>query len=107
MESKKPRVPRELLVAGAEIVDQQTSQTILGQTLDVSMGGCFVETAQVLPLRSIVQLSINYNEDSLNVFGEVMRSEPGNGMAIRFRALDANQTSMLKAWFFSLERQGW
>jgi hypothetical protein len=107
MESNKPRVPRELLVAEAEIFDQQTSQTIPGQTSDVSMGGCFVETAQVLPLLSVVELKLTYNEESLMLFGDVVRSDPEKGVAIRFRALDANQTSVLKAWFFSLERQGW
>ena len=107
MEANKPRVPRELLVAEAEIFDQQTSQTIPGQTLDVSMGGCFVETPQMLPLRSVVQVKLTYNEESLLLFGEVVRSEPEKGMGIRFRTLDANQTSLLKAWFFSLDRQGW
>lgn len=107
MEANKPRVPRELLVAEVEIFDQQTSQTIPGQTLDVSMGGCFAETRQMLPLRSVVQVKLTYNEESLVVFGEVVRSEPEKGMGIRFRTLDANQTSLLKAWFFSLDRQGW
>ena len=107
MESNKPRVPRELLVAEVEIFDQQTSQSLPGRTLDVSMGGCFVETAQDLPLRSVVEIKLTYNEESLLLFGDVVRSEPGRGMGIRFRTLDANQTSLLKAWFFSLERQGW
>lgn len=107
MEFNKPRVPRELLVAEVEIFDAQSSQTIPGQTLDVSMSGCFVETALVLPLRSVIEIKLTYNEESLLLFGEVVRSEPEKGMGIRFRTLDANQTSLLKAWFFSLDRQGW
>ena len=107
MEANKPRVPREVLTAEAEIFDQQTSQTIPGQTVDVSMGGCFVETAQMLAVHSVVQVKLTYNEESLSIFGDVVRSEPGKGMGIRFRSLDANQTSLLKAWFFSLDRRGW
>lgn len=107
MESKKPRAPRELLVAEAEIFDQQTSQTIPGKTLDLSLGGCFVETSEVLPVRSVVHVKLTYSEESILLFGDVVRSEPGKGVAIRFRALDANQTSVIKAWFFSLDRQNW
>lgn len=107
MEPKKPRAPRELLTAEAEIFDPQTSQTIPGHTADLSMGGCFVEAPQVLPLRTMVHVKLTYNEESLTLFGDVVRCDPEKGMAIRFRALDANQTSMLKAWFFSLDRPKW
>jgi hypothetical protein len=107
MESRKPRPPRQPLIADAEVYDQQSNLTIPGRTSDVSMGGCFVETPQVLPPRTVVRLKLFFNEETLILFGDVVRSEPEKGMAIRFRALDANQTSVIKGWFFSLDRPGW
>jgi hypothetical protein len=107
MELRKPRPPRELLIADAEVYDQQSNQTIPGRTSDVSAGGCFVETPQVLPLRAVVRLKLFFNDETLTLFGDVVRSEPERGMAIRFRVLDANQTSVIKGWFFSLDRPGW
>jgi hypothetical protein len=107
MESRKPRAPREPLVADVEVHDQQSNQTIPGRTSDLSVGGCFVETAEVLPLRAVVRLKLFFNEETLILFGDVLRSDPEKGMAIRFRTLDANQTSVIKGWFFSLDRPGW
>lgn len=107
MEPRKPRAPRQPLIADAEVYDQQSTEAIPGRTSDVSMGGCFIESSQVLPLRAAVRLKLFFNEETLTLFGDVVRSDPEKGMAIRFRALDANQTSVIKGWFFSLDRPGW
>jgi hypothetical protein len=107
MESRKPRAPREPLIADAEVYDQQSNQTIPGRTSDVSIGGCFVETPEVLPLRTVIRLKLFFNEETLTLFGDVVRADPEKGMGIRFRTLDANQISVLKGWFFSLDRPGW
>ncbi len=107
MEGKKPRPPRLLLVADAEIFDPLSSQLIPARTSDLSIGGCYVEMANPLPVRTAVRLQLTYNETSITLFGDVVRCEPGKGMAVRFRAIEPNQMATLKGWFFSFERPGW
>jgi hypothetical protein len=104
MEARVPRTPREALVAEVEVSDLQSGRSVVARTADISMGGCFVETSDPFSLRAAVTVKLTYNEVSLTIFGDIVRSEAGKGMAIRFRALEPNQTATLKGWFFSLDR---
>ena len=104
METRTPRRPREPLVAEAEVVDLQSGRSVFARTSDVSMGGCYVEAPEPFSARAAVTVKLTYNETSLAIYGDVVRSEPSKGMAIRFRALETNQTATLKGWFFSLDR---
>jgi hypothetical protein len=107
MEANKPRAPRSSLVAEAEIFDQQSGQSSQAATVDLSMGGCYLEMLDPLPVRAVVRLKLTYNDSSLTLFGDVARSQPGTGMAVRFRALQPNQMDTLKGWIFSLDRPAW
>ena len=107
MGDKKPRAPRSPLVADVEIFDQQSAPVFQAKTSDVSMGGCFLEMPNPLPVRAIVKLQLTYNDSSITLFGEVVRSDLGKGMGVRFRSVGPNETSTLKGWFFSLEREEW
>ena len=71
------------------------------------MGGCYLEAPNPLPIRAAVRLKLIYSESSLTLFGDVVRSQPSEGMAVRFRTLEPNQMDTLKGWFFSLDRPGW
>ena len=104
METKTPRQVRELLVAETEVLDQQSGKSIRAISCDVSLGGCYLETQEPMPVSTAVQLKMSYNESSLTAFGDVVRCDPGKGMAVRFRALQQNQTAKLKGWFFAASR---
>jgi len=107
MEAQKPRAPRTLLTASAEVVDVQSGKSQSAQTLDLSLAGCYLETPNPLPLGSAIRLKLLFNESSISLFGDVVRSEPGKGMGVRFRALESGQVSVLKGWFFAADRPGW
>ena len=107
MEARKPRAPRTLLAATAEIVDLQSSKSLSAQTLDLSVAGCYLEMPNPLPVRSAISLKLTYNESALTVFADVVRSEPGKGMGVKFRTVEPGQLSILKGWFFALDRPDW
>jgi hypothetical protein len=107
MEVRKPRPPRSPLVAEVEIFDPQSGQTTQATTVDLSLSGCYLQMPNPLPLRTVVRLKISYNDSSLTIFGDVVRSQPGQGMGVRFRAFEPNQIELIKGWFFSLDRPGW
>lgn len=104
METKTPRPVRQLLVAQTAVVDLRSGKRMAAKTSDVSLGGCYLETCEPMPVSTGVQLEMTYNDASLVVFGDVVRCDPGKGMAVRFRALQPNQTAMLKSWFFIASR---
>ncbi len=104
MEARKPRAPRTLLTAAAEIVDLQSTKTLTAQTLDVSFAGCYLEMPNPLPVRSAISLKLTFSESSITVFADVVRSEPGKGMGVKFRAVDTGQAAILKGWFFAADR---
>jgi hypothetical protein len=104
MEGRKPRNPRSPVAAAAEVFDLQTGQTIAAKTSDLSVGGCYLPTAKPLPVRTAVRLQLSHNGSKITIFGDVVRSEPGKGMALKFRTVEPSQLDILKRWFFSLDR---
>jgi hypothetical protein len=104
MEDRKPRAPRSSVAVAAEVFDMQTGQSISGKTSDLSVGGCYLETAKPMPLRTAVRLQLSHNASKITVFGDVLRSDPAKGMAIKFRTIEPSQMDILKRWFFSLNR---
>jgi len=107
MEARKPRAPRTLLAATAEIVELQSGKSLSAQTLDLSVAGCYLEMPNPLPVRSAISLKLTYNESALTVFADVVRSEPGKGMGVKFRTVEPGQLSILKGWFFALDLPDW
>lgn len=107
MEAKKPRSPRTPLVASAECVDAQSSRVIRAQTSDVSLSGCYLEMPEPLPIRSALTLKLTYNGSSLSLFADVVRSEKGKGMGVKFRGVEPAQLAALKSWLFAADRPDW
>jgi PilZ domain len=103
MEARIPRPPRSPLAAIAEIVGSSgRSQT--AQTLNLSVAGCYLETPDPFPVGSEIRLTLSFSESDIVVFGNVVRSEPGHGMGVKFRELEPGQIVLLKSWFFAVDR---
>jgi len=95
------------LGAQAEVVDLQSSKSFTAQTLDLSVAGCYLETPNVLPPGSAISLKLTFSGSATTVFGDVVRSEPGKGMGVRFRKMEPPQAAILKGWFFAVDRPDW
>jgi diguanylate cyclase (GGDEF)-like protein/putative nucleotidyltransferase with HDIG domain len=57
---------------------------ILGNLVDVSLGGCFVETSAILTPGTALNLVFSIDDGKLQARGNVVRIDPGTGMAIHF-----------------------
>jgi diguanylate cyclase (GGDEF)-like protein/putative nucleotidyltransferase with HDIG domain len=57
---------------------------ILGNLIDVSLGGCFVETSAILQAGRPLKLVFSIDDGKLNAEGTILRIDPGNGIAIQF-----------------------
>jgi diguanylate cyclase (GGDEF)-like protein/putative nucleotidyltransferase with HDIG domain len=60
---------------------------IFGNMIDLSLGGCYVETSAILPPGSNVKLVFSIDDGTLSTEGTVARIHPGSGVAIQFKEM--------------------
>jgi diguanylate cyclase (GGDEF)-like protein/putative nucleotidyltransferase with HDIG domain len=60
---------------------------IFGNMIDLSLGGCYVETSAILAPGSNVKLVFSIDDGTLSTEGSVARIHPGSGVAIQFKEM--------------------
>jgi uncharacterized protein (TIGR02266 family) len=80
----------------------------VGHSRNISLGGMFVETADVLPVQTTIQVRFRVptQPEPIDVTGEIRWVEPGGpgqmaGMGIRFHGLRARDVWALNRFFQS------
>jgi hypothetical protein len=94
------------VAAEATVVELASGGTNSGKTVNLSIGGCYVVSAKLLATRAAVRVQLTYNGSTITVYGDVVRSEPGKGMAIKFRGLESGAATTLKRWLFGFGSEG-
>jgi diguanylate cyclase (GGDEF)-like protein/putative nucleotidyltransferase with HDIG domain len=77
----KCRVTIEMQAAGSEA-------PVLTHLIDLSLGGCYLETSALIPPGTTVQLVFSIDDGKLRAEGSVLRIDPGSGIAIQFNELN-------------------
>ena len=72
-----------------ELHPQAGGGPIFGNLIDISLGGCYVETSLILTPGSDLKLvfSIDDAEGDLSAEGTVARIHPGSGVAVQFKEM--------------------
>jgi diguanylate cyclase (GGDEF)-like protein/putative nucleotidyltransferase with HDIG domain len=70
-----------------ELHPQAGEGPIFGNLIDVSMGGCYVETSAILTPGSNLKLVFSIDDGSLNIEGTIARIHPGSGVAVQFKEM--------------------
>src|SRR5580700_5291078 len=60
---------------------------IFGNMIDLSLGGCYVETSAILTPGSNLKLVFSIDDGTLSTEGSVARIHPGSGVAIQFKEM--------------------
>jgi diguanylate cyclase (GGDEF)-like protein/putative nucleotidyltransferase with HDIG domain len=60
---------------------------IFGNLVDISLGGCYVETSAILTPGSNVKLVFSTADETLSTEGTIARIHPGSGVAVQFREM--------------------
>ncbi len=68
-----------------ELIPDPGDGPIFAHVIDISMGGCYVETSAILSPGSKVSLVFSIDDDTLHAEGVVGRIDPGLGVSIQFR----------------------
>jgi diguanylate cyclase (GGDEF)-like protein/putative nucleotidyltransferase with HDIG domain len=60
---------------------------IFGNLIDISLGGCYVETSAILSPGSNVKLVFSIDDGTLTTEGSIARIHPGSGIAVQFKEM--------------------
>src|SRR3984957_19269882 len=61
---------------------------MFGNLVDLSIGGCYIETSAILTPGTTVKLGFSTEDGSMTADGVVARIEPGCGMGVQFKELN-------------------
>ena len=71
-----------------ELHPQGSAAPIFGNLIDISLGGCYVETSAILTPGSNVKASLLHGRRwTLSAEGSVARIHPGSGVAVQFKEM--------------------
>ena len=60
---------------------------IFGNMIDISLGGCYVETSAILTPGTKLSLVFSIDDGNLNTEGTVLRIHPGSGVVVQFKEM--------------------
>jgi hypothetical protein len=98
MDSERRRLPRYPFFASAELTELTSGIRIKGSTSDLGFNGCFLDTINPLPVGTVVNIQITYQDHVFEAGGAVAHSQPGTGMGVNFIALESGCASLLESW---------
>ena len=91
-----PRVP---LIAAVEVIEVATGTRLSARTSDLSRSGCYIDTLNPTPSKTVVRVRLTHLSEELELPGRVVYTSPGLGMGIRFdENLTPAQASVLDRW---------
>ena len=71
-----------------ELTTEAGGVPVFANLTDISMGGCFLETSNILSPGSKIKLCFSMDDPGLSAEGFVTRLEPGSGAAVQFREMN-------------------
>jgi len=78
-----------------ELHPQGSAAPIFGNLIDISLGGCYVETAAILAPSSNVKVVFSMDKVDLSAEGSVARMHPGSGIAIQFKEMSRDSREQM------------
>jgi diguanylate cyclase (GGDEF)-like protein/putative nucleotidyltransferase with HDIG domain len=78
-----------------ELHPQGSTAPIFGNLIDISLGGCYVETAAILTPGSNVKVVFSMDKVDLSAEGSVARMHPGSGIAIQFKEMSRDSREQM------------
>jgi len=95
------RFPRHPCSGGLEVITV-FEYPFWAELIDISATGVYAKTPSPLPPHTLTRIRITVGEFLCEAHGEVMTSDPGFGMGLRFTVLSQRSMSELRAFLASL-----
>jgi len=68
---------------------------IFGNLIDISLGGCYVETSAILSPASNVKVIFSMDDGALTAEGTIARLHPGSGVAVQFKEMSRDSRDIM------------
>jgi PilZ domain len=102
--SEHHRAPRHSFAASVELTDLQSEAHLTAHLKDISLFGCFVETATPFPEGTKLRLKIIRAGAVVSGVGRVAFSHPPSGMGIHFTSIEPASMPVLDKWVANLRQ---
>jgi hypothetical protein len=90
---------RIAFIAAVEVTEIATGTRLSARTSDLSRSGCYIDTLNPTPSKTVVRVRISHNNEELELPGRIVYVSPGLGMGVRFDdQLSTQQTYVLARW---------
>ncbi len=80
--------PRFACRVAIELQTEVSGPPVFANLTDISMGGCYVETSNIVSPGSTIKLVFSMDDSGLAAEGVVARLDPGAGIAVQFREVN-------------------
>ena len=80
----KRSATRVAFIAAVEVTEVATGTRLSARTSDLSRTGCYIDTLNPTPSKTVVRVRITHNGEELDVPGRIVYVSPGLGMGVRF-----------------------
>jgi hypothetical protein len=98
MQDKRTAI-RVAFIAAVEVTEVASSTRLSARTSDLSRTGCYIDTLNPTPTKTVVRVRLTHNGEELDVPGRIVYVSPGLGMGVRFDDdLTPVQLSVLDRW---------
>ena len=102
VESDRRRLARYDCLGGIHLRPSESNVAIFGKLTQISMGGCFLKTAHLLPVGAEVSFEAGANFLQFSASGRVVSAQ-ADGMSLKFDEIPADQVEGLKLLIIGLE----
>jgi hypothetical protein len=96
--AQKRSVPRYPFAARAVILEPLSRREFAGRTSDISLQGCFIESVDQFPTKTIVHIRLELTGESFNTWGRVAHVRTALGAGLSFFNTSAGQQIILEKW---------
>lgn len=70
--------------------------TGIANTRDIGIGGLYMTTTAILDQGTPILMTLSIGDRTMNINGTVVYSDPGHGVGVRFKNLDAGDEEFLR-----------
>ena len=101
MGAERRRTVRYPFDASAEVSDEQAHGTLAVRVSEISLNGCYLQTASPFPAGTSLFLKVFAEDSFFEARATVAYAHAGTGMGVAFRDLKPYFVNVLKKWLLA------
>lgn len=90
-----------------EILQGDNGAPVRASLVDLSRGGCYVETDCALPLGTEVTITLRKGGDQVRAQARIVRTVPKKGLGLAFTSMEGKGFRILESWFSVFVARTW